>query len=648
MIEIIKKQKNKLNFIIKGTDAGTWEWNIQTGKTIYNDKWAEMLGYNLEELEPTTLKIWKKIVHPEDRKKAEKNWKKHFRGEVELFDVEIRMKHKNGNWIWINERGKVVSWTEDNKPLKMFGVNINITKRKKQQKDLEFQHRFQKTIAQISSELLEINSANINRKINDSLKKIGEFFEVDRGYIYTFSDNKKFISNTHAWNNNNIQTSKNSIQNLSAEILSRWEEKIKQNKVINISNISKMPEEARAEQKLLEKQNIKSVTYVPMLIDNKLFGFLGFNSVKRKKLFSEEEIKMLKIFADIITSAFSKYLDDERIKNLTFKDSLTGLYNRRYYENELERIDKKRQLPVSIIVADINGLKIINDSFGHKKGDQLLIKSAQILKEETRKEDIIARIGGDEFSILLPQTSQSETEKIIARINKEANETKNDEITVSIAIGSATKTEIGQDINNILKEADNNMYQNKLSESKSTKSKIVKGLLNSLAVKSDETKEHTIRMTKLALEFGGSLGLSNSELNRLSLLSTLHDIGKITINEEVLNKPENLTDKEWDNIKSHTESGYKIAKSSEEFLIVAEEIYSHHERWDGRGYPRGLKGKDIPYLARIISIIDAYDVMTNDRPYSKAISQKEALAEIERCSGTQFDPLLVNKFIDIF
>jgi len=189
------------------------------------------------------------------------------------------------------------------------------------------------------------------------------------------------------------------------------------------------------------------------------------------------------------------------------------------------------------------------------------------------------------------------------------------------------------------------MYQNKLSESKSTKNKIVKGLLNSLAVKSDETKEHTLRMTKLAFRFGEKLELSNSELNRLSLLSTLHDIGKITIEEEILTKPGTLTDKEWQIMKSHTERGYKIASSSEEFSVVAEEIYSHHERWDGTGYPRGLKEREIPYLARIITIIDAYDVMTNDRPYSKAISKKDALKEIKDCAGSQFDPELADIFI---
>jgi HD-GYP domain-containing protein (c-di-GMP phosphodiesterase class II) len=199
----------------------------------------------------------------------------------------------------------------------------------------------------------------------------------------------------------------------------------------------------------------------------------------------------------------------------------------------------------------------------------------------------------------------------------------------------------------ILKEADNDMYRNKLSESRSNKNKLVQNLLNTLETKSSETKEHAIRMNNLAHEFGKKLGLSNSGLNNLSLLATLHDIGKTTISEDILTKPEKLTEKEWEIMKEHSVKGYKIASASEEFALVAEEILCHHEYWNGNGYPDGLEGEDIPYLSRIISIIDAYDVMTNERPYSEAISKEEALAEIKDCAGSQFDPELAKEFIEL-
>lgn len=338
---------------------------------------------------------------------------------------------------------------------------------------------------------------------------------------------------------------------------------------------------------------------------------------------------------------------EEKLRYLFYKDRLTDLYNRRFFEEEISRLDTDRQLPISIIMADINGLKIINDSYGHKKGDELLAKTAKILKNSIRKEDILARHGGDEFAILLPKTTKKEAGKIINRIKEKTKITKESSLPVSIGFGKATKEKRYQNIENILKQADNNMYKNKLSESKSAKNRIIQNLLNTLGTKSSETKKHALRMTTYAHDLGEKIGLSYSYLNRLSLLATLHDIGKITISEDILTKPGKLTDEEWEIIKKHPKRGYKIASASEEFAVIAGEILSHHERWDGSGYPQGLKGKEIPYLSRIISIIDAYDVMTSERPYSKAISKKKALTEIKDCAGTQFDPVLAGKFIKL-
>jgi len=338
---------------------------------------------------------------------------------------------------------------------------------------------------------------------------------------------------------------------------------------------------------------------------------------------------------------------EEKIEYLSYKDQLTDLYNRRFFEEEMKRLDTQRKLPISIIMADLNGLKIINDSYGHEKGDEILKRTAKILKNSIRKEDVLARQGGDEFAILLPQTQKDEAQEVINRIKRKTDKTRDEVIPISIALGVATKENKEQNIDNILKKADDNMYQNKLSESRSSKSNIVQGLLNTLSAKSPETKEHTKRMAELSKKLGNKLKLSNSELNKLSLLATLHDIGKTTISEKILNKSENLSKEEWKILKEHSETGYKIATASNEFSVVAEEILSHHENWDGSGYPRGIKGENIPYLARIISIIDAYDVMTTNKPYSKAISKKAALNEIKECAGSQFDPELVEEFIEI-
>ena len=191
------------------------------------------------------------------------------------------------------------------------------------------------------------------------------------------------------------------------------------------------------------------------------------------------------------------------------------------------------------------------------------------------------------------------------------------------------------------------MYQDKLTKGRSAKNKLVQNLLDALGSKSKESKEHAVRMTGLAFKLGEELNLSNEDLNSLNLLAVLHDIGKVTISEDILQKSDNLTPQEWKKIKKHPEKGYSITKATDEFSNIAKYILYHHERWDGGGYPEGLSGEEIPMLSRIIAIIDAYDVMTHERNYRKAVSNREALAEIKRCSGSQFDPDLAEQFIKI-
>lgn len=191
------------------------------------------------------------------------------------------------------------------------------------------------------------------------------------------------------------------------------------------------------------------------------------------------------------------------------------------------------------------------------------------------------------------------------------------------------------------------MYKNKLTEGQSAKNTLLKSLLKTLSTNSQETEEHALRLRKLALAIGNEIGLAEFELDKLSLLTSLHDIGKIVVPQSLLMKKGELTDKEWDIIKTHPEKGYRIASATPEFAHVADDILSHHERWDGGGYPRGFEGDRIPLPARIVAIVDAYDAMVNQRPHNHVLTHSEALDEIRRCAGTQFDPHLVDVFLEI-
>jgi len=338
---------------------------------------------------------------------------------------------------------------------------------------------------------------------------------------------------------------------------------------------------------------------------------------------------------------------ENNMRYLSFHDHLTGLYNRRFFEEEIERLDTERQLPLSFIMGDLNGLKIINDAFGHEQGDNLIREASAILKKVCRADDILARWSGDEFVIILPRTSVKNVEEIASRIKKECKKTFNQKIPLSLAIGEATKTESSRDIQSVIMEAENNMYKNKLVEKDSNASSIIFALEQTLYEKSNETKEHTDRIYNLALKLGKASGLLSSQLDELSLLATLHDIGKVAIPEAILLKEGKLTEKEWEFIKRHPEIGFNIANASQQIAHISKAILACHENWDGSGYPLGIKGNAIPLISRIIFIVDAYDVMISGRIYKKPMSKVAVIDEFKRCSGTQFDPILVERFIEI-
>lgn len=362
------------------------------------------------------------------------------------------------------------------------------------------------------------------------------------------------------------------------------------------------------------------------------------------RVFSPRPDLLVTVFSDITEA---KKLE-MRLREQAFRDSLTGLYNRRFFEEELERLSAdKAYYPLSLIMGDVNGLKIVNDSLGHQQGDQVLRTLADILHKVSRPGDVVARWGGDEFVMLLPNTTEDTSQAMARDIDAKIAASKHEGPIPSTGLGCATIEEFPGDVSRLLKEAEDRMYSHKLTNADSSRNALVASLQRTLSEKSYETEEHARNLEKLARQLGERVGLNAAELNTLALIALLHDIGKVAVPERILEKPGPLSPEEWEIMKRHCESGYRIIVSSPDLIEVAEGILSHHERWDGSGYPRGLKGEKIPLSARIISLVDAYDAMTSDRPYRAALTRKEALAEIRACSGSQFDPVLAGEFLAV-
>ncbi len=355
-------------------------------------------------------------------------------------------------------------------------------------------------------------------------------------------------------------------------------------------------------------------------------------------------------FRGIVRDITERRQAEERLKYLSMHDAMTGLYNRTYFEEEMARLNSGRFSPVTIICCDLDGLKQINDNFGHKRGDDLLKTVAEILKGPFRSSDVIARVGGDEFAVILPKTDEEAARLTCERLKQaiETHNLKGSGIPISLSIGRATgfvSKELTCD--ELYRRADNDMYRQKLQSKPVFGGTMVKSFIQALESKDFLARGHAQRTLAYANKLGTAAGLSRREMEDLKLLAQFHDIGKAGIVEAVLFKREPLTQEEWGEIKQHSEIGYRIARSTPELSSIADWILYHHEWWNGQGYPLGLKGQEIPLLCRVFSIAEAYEVITSGRPYREAVGTEEARRELERGSGTQFDPDLIYLFINI-
>jgi diguanylate cyclase (GGDEF)-like protein len=350
-------------------------------------------------------------------------------------------------------------------------------------------------------------------------------------------------------------------------------------------------------------------------------------------------------------------------------DGLTGLQNHRSLQDTLSK-EVERSVryghPLAVLMMDIDGFKLFNDTHGHQAGDDVLRRVADVLRKATRTSDVIARYGGDEFMVILPNTNRDGAVSMANRITEAFSRERvhtggGDDLPLAISVGLAVCPDDSRNKQELLAYADASLYEVKQASAgplqltrqepaeliayRDTPLGVLDVLVRGIDSKDRYTRRHSQQDAELAAELGDELGLSQEPLRALLIAGLLHDVGKIGVPDHVLKKPGPLTDDELKMMQEHVVLGKLIIQVVPNLRDVAEAVCAHHERWDGTGYPEGLKGEEIPLLGRVLAVADAYSAMILDRPYRKALNHEEAVAELRRGAGTQFDPGLVEPFI---
>jgi diguanylate cyclase (GGDEF)-like protein len=611
-------------------DVGIWYYQKYNNKRrfYYTDSWKRLMNIDIKEdmtvhefydIRMQDFDVSVKEQLREDIKAHTKKIKEVFHGDLDTYKMVVpNIKDEDGfHQTWVEIRGTCIERDENGDVQLFIGVNVDVSDTVKRNKELERLreenerlHLAEKLAIKAGSVLVWYHSMtkdNRSRKIfgNEMFVKRLGIKRDDQGLMDIGSLRRTIVKQT----SQDRTYAKHFIELLNS---------IYQGYKTSMKDVLVKHRDALGNEVYFE------------------------HTIEVEETFEDGSVKLIGGFMRDVTENIKK---QERIMYLANYDTLTGLRNRNYFENFISN----DMLPdsYSVLIFDLDGLKLINDAFGHMEGDKVIKIVAKLLLEIFHNNVFIARIGGDEFIVVTEDIDDD-------NITKNANilEDKVDEYNrthlVEMNVSKGGRVVINNDVSfeRAFTHAENLMYRRKLGNRSSRKSKVLESIIETLNQKTEETKEHSDRIADVAVGIMSYMGLSRaSEVEDMKLLARVHDIGKITIPDHVLYKPSKLNDEEYEIIKKHSEAGYKIIRNITDSDFVSEAVLSHHEWYNGSGYPQGLKGENIPLFARILSVADAFDAMTNNRVYHKGISVKEAVEEIKRFSGIQFDPGVVDAFL---
>ena len=595
-LEKVAISEERLRIIIENSPIGINLSDFETGVIILaNHAYCEIVGKPMNQLIGSS---WHEFTHPEDLVPNTELNKILVEKNLEHVEMDKRYVRADGGVIWVNVKNIVIGYGPDNAPHELtFAEDIT---EKKRQKD-----------ALIENE-----------------RSFRSIFEATTDTILVFEKDAISDCNVAALAMFGVSTK----EDLIGKTVDLISPEFQEDGLLSIEKGSYLLHKCRREGSI-------RFEWLHKKIDGTLFTV--------EVVLTQITLRGISVVHAMVRDISERKVLENSLAHLSYHDQLTGIYNRRFFEEEVNRLNVNRNYPLTFMMADVNGLKLINNSFGHQTGDELLVKVAQLLHKSCREDDIVARVGGDEFMILLPHTTSKEAEEIANRIQGLIGNETIESLPISLSLGWGTKTSDDVSYVEIMKIAEDYLYRKKLFESPSMHSKSIHTMIHTLHEKNKREESHSNRVAQLCEAIGIQMKLSDSKTKELKNLGLLHDIGKIAIDEHVLNKPGKLTEDEWREITKHPEIGYRILSTVNEMAEMAESVLAHHERYDGKGYPRGISGEAIPLHARIITVADAYDAMTCDRPYRNALTREEAMAELVKNAGTQFDPAIVAVFLEL-